>query len=85
MATRKTAIAIPEELLKAVDSIAAERGESRSRFIGRLLKEAVAARRDAEITQRINSLFADPLVREEQKKTALQMDESGSDWSDETW
>jgi metal-responsive CopG/Arc/MetJ family transcriptional regulator len=78
MAHRKTAIAVPEEILEEVDRAARERGESRSRFISRVLRLTVRARRDAEVTRRLNALFADPARREEH--TAL-----GIDWSSERW
>ena len=58
MVMRKTAVAIPEELLAQVDAAARARGESRSRYIKRLLRLSVQARRDAEVTRRLNELFA---------------------------
>lgn len=62
MAMRKTAITVPEEILAEVDRAARRRGESRSRFISRVLSAAVRARRDAEVTRRLDELFADPAV-----------------------
>ena len=59
MAHRKTAIAVPEDLLDEVDRAARARGESRSRFISRVLALVVRARRDAEITRRLDALFGD--------------------------
>jgi hypothetical protein len=59
MPLRKTAIAIPDELLSAVDRAARARHESRNRFVTRVLQKAVCARRDAEVTKRLNELFAD--------------------------
>lgn len=53
----KTAIAVPEVLLADVDRAAKERGESRSKYITRVLGIAVRARRDAEITRKLNELF----------------------------
>jgi len=43
MPLRKTAIAISEELLAAVDRVATERHETRNRFVTRVLEQAVAA------------------------------------------
>ena len=60
MARHKTAIAIPEDLLAEVDAAARERSESRSAFITRVLQAAVRARRDRDITRRLDALFADP-------------------------
>jgi hypothetical protein len=85
MPLHKTAIAIPEELLSAVDRAARSRGESRNRFVIRVLQEAVRARRDADITRRLNELFADGSIAQEQSLGAGELDLSGTDWSDERW
>ncbi|MGH7895886.1 MAG: ribbon-helix-helix protein, CopG family [Candidatus Binatia bacterium] len=85
MAHRKTAIAVPEEILDAVDRAARERGESRSRFISRVLRLAVRARRDAEVTRRLDELFADESLRETQRREAEERGRLGIDWSDERW
>jgi mRNA-degrading endonuclease toxin of MazEF toxin-antitoxin module len=58
MAYRKTAIAVPEQLLADVDRAAHARGESRSAYISRVLAVAVRAPRDAEITRKLDELFA---------------------------
>jgi len=85
MAIRKTAIAVPEELLEAVDRAAAERGESRSRFINRVLREAVRARRDAAITARLDALFASEDMQSAQRQAAEALDDAAVDWNDERW
>jgi hypothetical protein len=85
MPLRKTAIAIPDDLLLAVDRAAQSRGESRNRFVTRVLQEAVHARRDAEVTRRLNELFADPDLAREQARTAGELDAVGTDWSEERW
>jgi metal-responsive CopG/Arc/MetJ family transcriptional regulator len=85
MPLHKTAIAIPEELLAAVDRAARSRRETRNRFVTRVLQEAVRARRDAEVTRRLNELFAEPAVAEEQASGAAEMDTVGTDWDDESW
>jgi hypothetical protein len=85
MPLRKTAIAIPEDLLSAVDRAAESRGESRNRFVTRVLQEAVRARRDAQVTNRLNELFADSGLAREQARGANELDAVGTDWSDERW
>lgn len=82
---RKTAIALPAELLSEVDRAARDLGESRSRYIARILRCAVRARRHAAITRRLDELFADPELAEAQRKTAAELDSVGSDWNDERW
>ena len=85
MPMHKTAIAVPEALLADVDRAATERGESRSAYITRVLTVAVRARRDAEITRKLDELFADTGVRKAQRRSAAALDEAGTDWTDERW
>ena len=85
MAHRKTAIAVPAEVLDEVDRAARARGESRSRFITRVLRLAVRARRDAEVTRRLDALFADESLAEEQRREADDLARHAVDWADERW
>ena len=85
MPLRKTAIAVPDDLLAAVDRVARARGDSRNRFVTRVLQHAVRARRDAEITRRLNDLFAAPEVAQKLSREASELDRIGSDWADERW
>ena len=85
MAHRKTAIAVPAEVLDEVDRAARARGESRSRFITRVLRLAVRARRDADVTRRLDALFADESLAEEQRREADDLARHAVDWADERW
>jgi hypothetical protein len=85
VALRKTAIAVPDDLLEAVDRAARARRESRNRFVTRVLQHAVRARRDAQITERLNELFSSPDLSEQQRQGASELDDIGSDWSGERW
>ena len=85
MPLRKTAIAVPASLLAEVDRAARAHHESRNRFVTRVLEAAVRARRDADVTRRLNELFADPDLHQEQIRTAAELDAAGTDWSDERW
>jgi hypothetical protein len=85
MALHKTAIAVPESLLADVDRAATARGESRSAYITRVLALAVRARRDAEITRKLDELFADTRVKKAQRRAATALDDLGTDWTDERW
>ena len=85
MPLHKTAVTIPEDLLAKVDEAAEQRGESRSRYITRVLRAAVGAKRDADITNRLNSLFADDKVRDEQQRTTTELQTSGVSWGDDQW
>ncbi len=78
----KTAITVPEDVLADVDRAAKARGESRSKYVTRILREATRARGEAEVTRRLNALFGqdsdgDPGIAE--------LDALGTDWSDERW
>jgi hypothetical protein len=46
---------------------------------------AVRARRDAEITKRLDELFADERVRKAQRRGGGVLDRVGTDWTDERW
>jgi metal-responsive CopG/Arc/MetJ family transcriptional regulator len=85
MAHIKTAIAVPAEVLAEVDRAARSRGESRSKYITRVLQAAVRARRDAEITQRLNELFASDDMARTQCAEAAPFDQHGTTWTDERW
>lgn len=70
MAVRKIAISVPGEVLAQVDEAAAERGESRSRFITQMPTLLAQARSDREISRRVDAVLADPEVAREQVRTA---------------
>jgi hypothetical protein len=55
-----------------------QRGEPRSR--GRSVTD-----RDAEITRRLNEVFADSELAEEQRRTAAEWAKVGTDWRAEKW
>jgi hypothetical protein len=84
-AIRKTAIALPAALLEDVDRAARDLGESRSRYITRILRCAVRARRHAAVTRRLDELFADRELADEQRRSAAELDAVGSSWNDERW
>ena len=85
MTVHKTSIAIDDELLKKIDQAAKERGESRNRFVVKVLSHAVRARRDVEITRRLNELFADEELRQEQLKVAEELGSAAYQGTDEQW
>lgn len=85
MAGHKTSIAVPPELLERIDRTAEQRGESRNRFIVTILEQAVRARRDAEITRRLDALFAERELSEEQARVAGELEDSAAAWGDEGW
>ena len=85
MALHKTAIAVPESLLAEVDRAATERGESRNAYITRVLAVAARTRRDAEITRKLDELFATERSKKAQRRDAAAFDEVGTDWTDERW
>ena len=85
MALQKTAVALPQDLLAELDRAAEERAESRNRFIIRVLRAALKAKRDAEITRKLDELFADEEIASEQLRVAREVDAAGHRWDDERW
>lgn len=84
-AYRKTAISVPAKLLAQVDRAAHARGESRSQFIQRLLKEAVAAQNDIDFTERLNAFLAIPSQRAAFNREAKKFKQITPAWSYERW
>jgi metal-responsive CopG/Arc/MetJ family transcriptional regulator len=84
MPVKKIAISVPPDVIRQVDLAARERGVTRSRFITDLLRKAARARSDAEVTRRLNELFADPEVAAEQRREARMwvqaMPKDGWEW-----
>ena len=87
----RIAISVPDEVLSEVDRAARGRGESRSRYITRVLRAAMRARRDAEITRRLDELCAsdelsasDELCAD-QMREAARLDDVGTAWDHERW
>lgn len=70
MAVRKIAISVPQEVLRDVDKLAKKTGTTRSGFITQVLCDVSQARNRAEITSRINELFEDPEMAEEQLESS---------------
>ncbi len=70
MTVRKIAISVPEEVLIEVDRLAKKSKTTRSSLITQVLKEVSHASNQAEIAERINHLFNDEEIIEEQRSTA---------------
>jgi metal-responsive CopG/Arc/MetJ family transcriptional regulator len=70
MPTTKFAISLPTDVMDEVDRAARERGVTRSRFISQVLSRVARAKRDREITRRINEVLSDTGLMEEQRTTA---------------
>jgi len=85
MPLKKTAVALPEDLLRAIDAAARDRGESRNALVTRVLVAAMRARRDREITRKLDELFADPALSDEERRSAQRLATVGTDWADERW
>lgn len=70
MPVHKIAISVPREVMVEVDRAARERGVARSRFISDMLRLVAQARSDAEVTRRLDAVFADARVASEQRSDA---------------
>jgi hypothetical protein len=85
MRTLKIAVTVPEDVVEAVDAAAREKGMSRSGFISRVLRTAMKAKSDAEVTRKLDEIFTDPDAAADQLRIANELDRAGTDWSDESW
>jgi antitoxin MazE6 len=54
----KTAVSIPDDLFAEADALAEELGVSRSRLYALAVAEYLARHRDADITDRLNEVYA---------------------------
>jgi metal-responsive CopG/Arc/MetJ family transcriptional regulator len=70
MAARKIAISVPPEVLDQVDDAASALGQTRSGFITAVLRRVARARTEREICRRIDEVFEDAAMREEQVRGA---------------
>lgn len=55
----KTAISLPDELFASADTLAKRLGVSRSELYATAVAEYVAKHRDADVTARLNAVYAD--------------------------
>ncbi len=76
---------IPQQLLTEIDAVAKMRGESRSRFLQRVLSEVIRASSDAKIRQRINALFEDDEIARVQRQGAEELESIKTRWANESW
>ena len=73
----KTAISLPDDLFAAADTLAKSLGKSRSWLVAEALAEYVAKHRHADVTERLNAVYAvedgrlDPGLAELQRQTLL--------------
>ena len=72
MPVRKIAISLPEDVLLQVDRQAKRSKTTRSGWITHVLSEVSRASTRAEITERINHLFAEPETVEEQSAVSIE-------------
>ena len=84
MAATKFAISVPTEVMQEVDRAAEERGITRSRFISEVLRHVARAKRDEEISRRIEEVLSDPDLAREQRATAAEyrriQPRQGTEW-----
>jgi metal-responsive CopG/Arc/MetJ family transcriptional regulator len=67
MASVKTAVSIPKPLFEEVEALAERLGISRSRLYARALAEYVDHHENAQLLERINAAYAEPLDTEEEE------------------
>jgi hypothetical protein len=70
MPVRKIAISVPEHILRNVDRLAKRSKTTRSGLITRVLTEVSHASDQVELTEKINRLFEEEAISDEQSATA---------------
>lgn len=77
----KTAVSVPDDLFESADALAERLGVSRSELYARAVEEFVAKHRGANVTARLNEIYAeessalDPAVSAAQARSL-----KGDDW-----
>lgn len=66
----KTAISVEDKLLGEADHVAKTIGVSRSRLISMALESYLRARRDEEITEQLNRVYAKGMTKDERRIVA---------------
>jgi metal-responsive CopG/Arc/MetJ family transcriptional regulator len=72
----KISVTIPEEILKEIKKLAEKRETKLSHFISDVLADKVRRSKEQSFVQRINEIFADPEVAEEQRLMAKDIADS---------
>ena len=70
MAVVKTAVSLPEDVVRRVDALASERGCSRSGLFRLALERFIDAEREAALQRQFNEAFAVPMDDEERAEFA---------------
>ena len=78
MNTQKIAITVPSDLLELIDKTTEQRSMSRSKFISQLLREKLLEERNRQLKDQYDEVFSDSAVCDEQLKTAMWFDGTGS-------
>jgi predicted transcriptional regulator len=63
----KTAVSIPDELFQEADALAKRSGKSRSEVYADALRDHLGRQNDASITQRLNDVYGDDTLRDEDR------------------
>jgi metal-responsive CopG/Arc/MetJ family transcriptional regulator len=77
----KTAISIPDRLFNAAEEAARRLDISRSELYARALEEYLAARREAEVTNRLNEVYTQAPARVDPLLAKMQF----ASLPDDTW
>ena len=86
MSVRKIAISIPENVLRQVDRSAKRAKTTRSGFISRVLTAVSHAGTQIEITERINQLFSEEGISEEQTQVSdIYLQAAEKSFKDSKW
>lgn len=78
MRARRFSVALPEDVMAAVDRAAASRGVTRSGLLASVLRAMARMQTEAEITAAVNAVMSDPDTAEEQLATARAVAAAGA-------
>ena len=81
----KIAISLEPELLSRIDGAARRRHVSRSAFVRTAVEDALTRERAADLTARIDAVFADEAVNDEQRATAEALGHDFRRGGDDAW
>lgn len=82
----KTAISIPDKTFEAAETLAKDKGMSRSELYRTAIEEYLRRHEDAAITERLNRIYSDPRNQPEKQLTDFAMEMlRRADWGDNDW
>ena len=83
MHTQKVAITVPKNILTMIDKMSQIKGVSRSKLISSILEEKIIEEKATYIKNAYDTVFEDESIVNEQKRTALWFEKTGTEGGQE--